>query len=237
MSRKLNYDIPGCDFRIYFDEYGDSPSLERWAELFADDVPDLRDLSVDIGYGRGEFLIDLARQSPERAFVGIERSFKRTLKMARRLPRLGIHNVRLIEVEAQEGIPALFPVCSIAKAWINFPDPWPKDRHARRRLVQGPFIADLAHRLVDGGELDLATDDPDYAQQMVAVLAAEPLLENAYAPEPYRRDCRGRAPTAYELEWRQLGRTCHYFACRKRGAAGAAGARNGSVLDTDEGSA
>jgi len=237
MSRKLKYDIPGRDFRIYFDEYGESPSLERWAELFADDVPDLRDVAVDIGFGRGEFLIELAKQSPERAFVGIERSFKRTLKMARRLPRLGVRNVRLVEVEAQLGIPALFPVGSIAKAWINFPDPWPKDRHARRRLVQGPFIADLVRRLVDGGELDLATDDPAYAQQMVEVLAAEPLLENVYAPEPYRRDCRGRTPTAYELEWKQLGRTCHYFTCRKRTAAEAAGARDRGVLDTEEGPA
>ena len=65
-------------------------------------------------------------------------------------------------------------------------------------------------------ELDLATDDPTYALQIAEVLAAEPRLENIYAPEPYRRDCRGRSPTAYELEWKSIGRTCCYFANRKR---------------------
>jgi tRNA (guanine-N7-)-methyltransferase len=215
MSRVLKFDIPGRDYRIYLDEYGDTPSLARWAELFEGSVPALRDLVVDIGFGRGEFLVDLAKRSPERAFVGIEKSFKRALKMARRLPRLGVHNVRIIEGEGETAIPALFPPASIACAWINFPDPWPKDRHARRRLVQAPFIADLAARVVVGGEINLATDDAPYAQQMAEVLAAEPLLENAYAPEPFRLDSRGRTPTAYEREWKQLGRTCHYFSYRR----------------------
>jgi tRNA (guanine-N7-)-methyltransferase len=236
MSRTLKLDIPGRDYRVYVDEYKEAPSIERWAELFAGDVPDVRDLVVDIGYGRGEFLIDLAKQSPDRGFVGIERMFKRTLKMARRLPRLGVHNVRLIEAEAQNAIPDFFPVNSISSVWINFPDPWPKERHGPRRLVQGPFISDIVDRIVDGGELNLATDDPSYAQQMAEVLAAEPRLGNVYAPEPYHRDSRGRSPTAYELEWKSIGRTCCYFAYRKRAPEAAQSAPR-ALLDTGEGSA
>jgi len=235
MPRTLKFDIPGRDFRIYFDEYAEPPSLARWAELFADDVPVVRDLVVDIGFGRGEFLIDLAKQSPDRAFVGIERSFKRTLKMARRLPRLGIRNVRLIESDAQGAIPEFFPKDSIASAFINFPDPWPKDRHGPRRLVQGPFISDLVDRVVDGGELNLATDDPAYGLQMVEVLAAEPRLENLYAPEPFRRDSRGLSPTAYEVEWKSVGRTCRYFACRKHVVERGVGAPAQVDVDTNEG--
>jgi tRNA (guanine-N7-)-methyltransferase len=237
MSRTLKLDIPGRDYRIYFDEYREPPSVARWAELFADDVPVVRDLVVDIGFGRGEFLVDLAKQSPDRAFVGIERTFKRTLKMARRLPRLGIHNVRLLESEAQDAIPELFPENSIACAWVNFPDPWPKERHSPRRLVQGPFIADIVHRLVDGGELNVATDDPTYAEQISEVLAAEPRLENLYAPEAYRRDSRGRSPTAYELEWKSLGRTCCYFSCRKRAPESSEEPPRRELLDTSEGPA
>jgi len=216
MSRKLKYDIPGRDFRIYFDEYGEPPSIERWAEIFAPDVQPLLGLVVDIGFGRGELLIDMAQKEPQRAFAGIERSYKRTLKMARRLARLGIANVRLVESTAQMGITELFPGNSIHSAWINFPDPWPKDRHARRRLVQAPFIRDLARRLAVGGVVNLATDDPAYAAQMAEVLAAEPLLANVNAPEPFRRDIGGRIPTAYELEWLAQGRSFHYFAYRKR---------------------
>jgi len=216
MSRTLKYDIPGRDFRIYFDEYGEPPSLERWEEIFAPDVQPPLDPVVDIGFGRGEFLIDVACKQPDRAFIGIERSFKRTLKMARRIARLGIANVRLVEAMAETGIAELLPEDSITCAWINFPDPWPKDRHAQRRLVQAPFIRDLARRLVEGGEVHLATDDPAYAAQMAEVLAAESLLVNLYAPEPYRRDISGRNQTAYELEWREQGRSFHYFAYRRR---------------------
>jgi tRNA (guanine-N7-)-methyltransferase len=216
VSRKLKYDIPGRDFRIYLDEYGEPPSIARWEEIFAPDVQPPLDLVVDIGFGRGEFLIDAARKEPHRAFVGIERSFKRTLKMARRLARLTIGNVRLVESTAQAGIPEFFPERSIESAWINFPDPWPKDRHAGRRLVQAAFIRDLALRLVPGGVLHLATDDAAYAAQMDGVLSGEPLLENLYAPGPVRRENSGRIPTAYELEWESLGRSFHYFSCRRR---------------------
>lgn len=215
MSRKLKYDIPGRDHRISVDALGGEPTLERWREIFAPDVTDLSELVVDIGYGRGEFLIDVASREPKRAFVGIERSFKRSLKMARRLARLEVANVRLVEVLAEQGIADLFPVESIGCAWINFPDPWPKDRHARRRLVQPAFVAELARRLLPGGVVNLATDDPQYAEQMDAVLRGEPLLENRYAPEPFRREIGGRIATAYELEWRALGRSFHYFSYRR----------------------
>jgi len=216
MSRKLHTDVPGRDFRVYLDEYGHVPSRTRWREIFAPDVVDTTGLAVDIGFGRGEFLIDLARREPGRPFVGIERSFKRTVKMARRLVRLGIANVRLIEERAEEAIHGFFPEASLSEAWINFPDPWPKDRHARRRLVQPAFLRDLTLRIEPGGVLHLATDDPAYASQMAEVLAGEPLLENLYAPETCRRESAGRSPTAYELEWQALGRRGYYFAYRRR---------------------
>jgi tRNA (guanine-N7-)-methyltransferase len=215
MSRRLKYDIPGRDFRVFRDSDDQSPGADHWCEIFSTDVREPAPFVVDIGFGRGELLIDLATRDPKQAYIGIERSFKRTLKMARRLARLGIGNVRLLETRAEEGIAQRFPIGSIGCAWINFPDPWPKDRHARRRLVQGPFIHDLALRLVPEGRLNLATDDPSYAAQMADVLAGEPLLTNLNAPDAYCRAVTGRIATAYELEWQAQGRTCHYFAYRR----------------------
>jgi tRNA (guanine-N7-)-methyltransferase len=222
MSRTLKYDIPGRDFRICGHAGGGPWGLDDWRAIFAPDIREPAPFVVDIGFGRGELLIDLATRDPKQAHIGIERSFKRTLKMARRLARLGIDNVRLLETRAEDAMALHFPPGSIACAWINFPDPWPKDRHARRRLVQAPFIHDLTLRLGPEGRLNLATDDPSYAAQMADVLAGEPLLENLNAPDAHRRDVTGRIPTAYELEWQAQGRTCHYFAYRRADAPGTA---------------
>jgi tRNA (guanine-N7-)-methyltransferase len=99
--------------------------------------------------------------------------------------------------------------------WINFPDPWPKLRHRRRRLVEPGLVRELALRLVPGGELQVATDDADYAEQMDAALSGEPLLENALDVR-FLRDVPGRSPTAYELEWRAEGRSLHFWTYRRR---------------------
>ena len=99
---------------------------------------------------------------------------------------------------------------SVETCWINFPDPWPKKRHQRRRLLQPGFVAALSRRLVPGGALHAATDHAGYAEQIDAVLAAEPLLENALAA-PFVREVPGRLHTAYEEMWRAEGRALHFF--------------------------
>jgi tRNA G46 methylase TrmB len=101
--------------------------------------------------------------------------------------------------------------------WINVPDPWPKKRHHRRRLLQPAFVAALARRLVPGGELHAATDHAEYAEQMHAVLSAEPRLENALAA-PFVAEMPGRLCTAYEAMWRAEGRPLHFFSYRRRSA-------------------
>jgi len=216
VSRRLKFDIPGRDFRIDLAAIeADHVHADFWEDVFAPDLDPPLELTVDIGFGRGEFLIDAARKEPTRAFVGIERSYKRVLKMARRLARFGIENVRIVEGTAERAIHELFPKKSISTAWINFPDPWPKARHARRRLVQPAFVAELTARLAPGGLLHLATDDPEYAEQFAEVLAAAHGLENVFAPDRYRNHFTGRIRTAYELEWLAQGRSFHYFTYRR----------------------
>ncbi len=212
MSRALKYDIPGPDWRVGFEEVRE----KGWPATFGRERGRLP-LVVEIGFGRGEFLRQLAESSPETCFLGIEYSFKRVLKMARRLARTPLVNVRLLEAPAERVVAELVPRDSVAAFWINFPDPWPKKRHHRRRLVTPASVHELATRLVQGGELQLATDHVEYAEQIDACLAGEPLLENRFAPDRFRREVPGRLPTAYELEWRAEGRPCHFFAYVRRG--------------------
>jgi len=212
MSRALKRDIDGPDWRVPVESLR-APGVEK---LFAPELDASVPLVVDIGFGRGEFLLDLAGQQPQVAFLGIEYSFKRVLKLARRLERTELRNVRLIEAPAQLLVGELLPEESLSCVWINFPDPWPKKRHHRRRLVQAEFMRALAKCLRREGEVHIATDHAEYAEQIGEVLSAEPLLENLYAPEPYLREVSERTPTAYEREWREQGRDLHFFGYRRR---------------------
>ena len=212
MARKLKFDIPGPDRRVSLEEVREK-GLEA---IFAPELaPPLR-LVVEIGFGRGEFLAHQAAARPELAHLGIEVSFKRVLKMARRLARTELGNVRLLEATGEEVVGDLLAEGSVAEFWINFPDPWPKKRHHRRRLVQPPLVAALARRLEPGGELQVATDHVEYAEAIDAALSGEPLLENALAPHRFLGDVPGRLPTAYELEWRAEGRDLHFWTYRRR---------------------
>ena len=212
MSRLLRYDIPGEDWRLGIDEV----AVRGWPDAFAPGLsPPLR-LVIEIGFGRGEFLIELAGKDPQTAFVGVDVSFKRVLKMARRLARTRLRNVRLIEArgEAVVELPGLSG--SVAAFWINFSDPWPKDRHAGRRLLQRRFVAAASRALAPGGRFYVATDDSVYAAHISEVLAGEPMLENCFAPDPWRGEAPDRIHTAYEEGWRAEGRRLHFFEYLRR---------------------
>lgn len=187
-----------------------------WEAIFAPDLaPPLR-LVVEIGFGRGEFLRHLAAEDPGAAHVGVELSAKRVLKMARRIARAEEGNIRLLEARGEDAVREALAPGSVQAFWINFPDPWPKKRHHRRRLLQAPFVAALAERLAPGGWLHVATDHVGYAEQIDEVLRAAPGLENRQAPAPFVREVPGRMRTAYEEEWRAEGRPLHFWTYRRR---------------------
>lgn len=211
MSRRLKRDLPGPDRRLA----PEAVLSEGWAAAFAPELSDPFPLEVEIGFGRGEFLIERAREAPERAHVGVEVSAKRTFKMARRVARLGLGNLRLLAATGEELVERLLPEASVATLWVNFPDPWPKRRHHRRRLIRPAFVREAARALAPGGTLCVATDHPDYACVIDQTLDWEPRLENAFAPERFRREGPGHAPTAYEREWRAEGRPLHLWRYRR----------------------
>jgi tRNA (guanine-N7-)-methyltransferase len=212
VGRTLKYDIPGRDFRVSEDEI----RARGWDRIFAELPGAASRLVVEIGFGRGEFLRKMAAADPKTAFVGVELSFKRVLKMTRRIAASEIENLRLLQARGENVVHDLLEAGSVAEFWINFPDPWPKKRHAKHRLVQPEFVHRLAECLAAQGIVYLATDDPAYAEQMDEVLSAEPLLENVYAPAHWLPEVPGRMHTAYEDEWRAQGRPLHFFANRRR---------------------
>jgi tRNA (guanine-N7-)-methyltransferase len=158
---------------------------------------------LEIGFGMGETTAAIAAAHPENDYLGIEVHTPGVGSLLKQIDALGLANVRIIQHDAVEVLERMIPPASLAGCHIFFPDPWPKKRHHKRRLVQPAFVALLASRLAPGGYVHVATDWEEYAQQVLAVLSAEPLLANTaagYAPRP-----ASRPETKFETRGLRLG--------------------------------
>jgi tRNA (guanine-N7-)-methyltransferase len=148
------------------------------AQLFAKAQP----LEVELGSGDGSFLAQYAALHPERNFIGVERLLGRLRKLERKCQRAGIAHVRAIRIEASYFLEWLLPRKGVTALHIYFPDPWPKRKHRKNRLVNERFTQ-LAHAvLAAGGVVYLRTDDADYFAQMEAVFGASPLFKPTEIP-------------------------------------------------------
>jgi tRNA (guanine-N7-)-methyltransferase len=177
---------------------GDPPGVPDWEALFGRAAP----LGVEIGFGMGQGLIDWAIRCPDWNLIGIDVYLPGIGAALFGLEQTGARHVRLVDGPAEWVFDALLPAASVDEVRIFFPDPWPKKRHHKRRLVQRAFIATVADRLKPGGLLWLATDVAEYAEWMVELLAGEPAL----AAEP--DDAPGsaqRTETRFEARGRALG--------------------------------
>ncbi len=145
---------------------------------------------LEIGSGMGETTARIAGENPGNDYLAIEVHAPGVGSLLARVAAAGLANVRVIEHDAVEVVRDMIPAGSLAGVHVFFPDPWPKKRHHKRRLIQPPFVALLATRLKTGAYLHVATDWEDYAGQILEVLAGEPLLANTaprYAARPEHR--------------------------------------------------
>lgn len=148
------------------------------AEMF----PVERPVEVEIGSGDGSFLAEYARLHPETNFLGVERLLGRLRKLDKKARRLGLDNLRIIRIEAAYFTEYLLPPGSARALHIYFPDPWPKAKHAKNRLIQTAYLASVRKALAENGALYLRTDDAPYFEQMREVLAEAPGLEPIDTP-------------------------------------------------------
>ena len=158
---------------------------------------------LEIGFGMGEGMADIAQAHPENDYLGVEVHTPGVGALLKQLGERGLSNVRIIQHDAVEVLSQMLPPASLDGAHIFFPDPWHKTRHHKRRLIQPSLVHLLASRLQPGGYLHLATDWEDYAVQMLTVLRAEPTLVNTatdYAPRP-----ESRPLTKFEARGLRLG--------------------------------
>lgn len=173
--------------------------------LFADDLP----LEVEIGCGDGGFLGQYAARHPERNFIGVERLKGRLGKLDRRGRREGLTNLRLMRIEATYFVQYLLRPRSVETMHIYFPDPWPKKRHHKNRLIQPPFLDALVQALREGGTVFLRTDDLPYFDQMLEVFGADSRFEKIETPAELKT-----AVTDFERDFNAQGIPTNYGAHR-----------------------
>lgn len=173
----------------------------RWADLFPDrpDAP----LEIDLGCGDGSFLLEMAQQFPERNFLGIERLLGRVRKVCRKADRGGLVNVRLLRIESSYALGWLFPEASVTRLHLLCPDPWPKKRHHRRRLVKDAFVRDAFRLLEPGGEFLFKTDHREYFDEAVEVVRGADI----FAEDAWPEDAFFYPQTDFERQWLGEGKT------------------------------
>jgi len=154
--------------------------------LFGREAPHV----LEIGSGMGETTVEIAARRPDTDFLAVEVHTPGVGSLLKQIEERELTNVRVIQHDAVDVLEQMIAAAALDGVHVFFPDPWPKKRHHKRRLLQSPFVKLLASRLKRGGYVHVATDWEEYAQQVLQVLSAEPLLANTaqdYAPRPAYR--------------------------------------------------
>ncbi len=193
---------------------GDAP-LELH-QLFARRAP----VVVEIGFGSGDALLEMATRDPQSDYLGVEVWRPGVGSLLLRLAAAGVGNVRLILADAVEVLERNIAQASLAAVLVFFPDPWPKKRHHKRRLVQPAFAELVASRLQSGGRVHVATDWADYADAMLQALSAQAQLANAAGRGRFAARPDYRPLTRYEARGEALGHQVWDLVFEKRGGRG-----------------
>ena len=164
-----------------------------------------RPVHMEIGSGRGEFLIEIAQLEPDLNFLGLEIKGKRIKTILRKLDLERHSNVRLIRVMVNDRLLQLFPENSIERVYIFHPDPWPKRKHHKHRLIQEQLIEALGRVLCSGGDVMITTDHQDYKEWIVEHFARETDFLSVFPDGFSREPFRGHIETHFEKKLKEKG--------------------------------
>lgn len=185
--------------------------LPDWDALFGRSAR----IGVEIGFGMGQALLEWAVQKPDWNLLGIEVYQPGIGALLLGADRDELTHLQVLEGDAEQALASNFWAACVDEIRIFFPDPWPKKRHHKRRLIQAPFVHLLAERLKPGGRLLLATDWEPYAQWMLEICNAEELLENL-SGEGFAQRAQERVVTRFESRGERLGHEVRDLAYRRR---------------------
>lgn len=176
-------------------------------EVFGND----QELVLEIGFGDGDFLIEMADRHPEKNFLGIEIKTKRFKIAVNASEHEANNNLKFLHMNAVIAVKELFKEDTFSLVYINFPDPWPKDRHHKHRIVNPDFLQTLSKIMKNDAVLEIASDHKDYISHCFEVFKDISFFKSEYAPPGYLHNLPNRPHTKYEKGFRKEGKEIFYL--------------------------
>jgi tRNA (guanine-N7-)-methyltransferase len=186
-----------------------------WQAQFGNRNP----LTLEIGFGMGSFLIEMSAQEPKTNFIGMDFYHKGIRKLMTRIKKLQLENIRMAYGDVRFKVPLLFKDGELDTVYINFPDPWPKKRHVKRRLIKPDFVKLIGQKLALEGQIHLATDSEPYAIEMLEYFNADPMFQNQAPESGFLENRLGVPKTKYEKNFINSGHRIYYLEYSRLGIA------------------
>ena len=201
--------------RVFFvpDFYGnhDKSAFPDWKTIFGNENP----VIIEYCTGNGTWLAEKAKDQTKN-WIAVEWDFERVRKIWSKLKNFGLPNLFVISGEAKVFTKEYLPEASVDGIYINFPDPWPKAKHAKNRLFQPPFVAEIARIIKPGGKVTIVTDDLPYSEQICREMLAHPAFASDFPAPYYVTQWEGYGTSYFDTLWREKGKVIHYFQFRRK---------------------
>jgi len=194
----------------YYDKHREF-DFPEWKTVFGNENP----VIIEYCTGNGTWIAEKAKDQTKN-WVAVEWRFERVRKIWSKLKNLNLANLFVISGEAQAFTREYLQDSCVDGVYVNFPDPWPKDKHAKNRLFQQPFIQELARIVKPGGTVIVATDDPPYSEQICKEMVAHPAWESVFPAPCYVTQWKDYGASYFDALWRGKGKEIRYFQFRRR---------------------
>ena len=171
--------------------------------------------ALEIGFGEGKFLVDVALSNPDWNYLGIEIKYFRYKKALRLAAEQGVTNLKLLHFDADLAVEQVFTPGSFDRVYINFPDPWPKDRHQKHRIINDRFLENLHRLMKDESILEFTSDHLDYVTHTIEHFDRHAKFSNNYGENGYSNTIENRTQTKFEKEFIEEKRDIYYLSFKK----------------------
>ncbi len=201
------------DYLLEFEELpGQDKGYVPWDEIYGQPRP----LRIEVGVGNSPFLIEVASSEPGYNYLGLEYSHKRVIKFLKKVRQAGLENIRMLHLNSDRLFDKHIAPGSVEHLFVNFPDPWPKRRHSKKRFIARERLKTAVKLLAPGGGFSLRTDARDYALEALDNLEAREDLENCFSTGEWAPSPLYPFETPYEVKFKAQGLRIYYFEYRKQ---------------------